>query len=128
MLSDDAPLVIEVIGLPVFAHHGVREHEKRDGQRFVIDLRLEPESAAGCETDRLEHTVSYSEAARIAVDAASRRRYDLVERLAAAIGDTLLAQLPLRRVTITVHKPSAPLAQPFADVVIRVIRTSSRGL
>ena len=83
MLSDDAPLVIEVIGLPVFAHHGVREHEKRDGQRFVIDLRLEPESAAGCETDRLEHAVSYSEAARIAVDAASRRRYDLIERLAA---------------------------------------------
>ena len=55
-------LEIEVLGLVVHAHHGVREHEKARGQRFVLDLVLEPRSSAGCESDRLDDTVSYSDA------------------------------------------------------------------
>ena len=53
------------------AHHGVREHEKARGQRFVIDLVLVPLASEGCESDRLEDTVSYSEAADLAVEIAT---------------------------------------------------------
>ena len=31
---------IAVLGVECFAHHGVLEHEKREGQPFVIDLVL----------------------------------------------------------------------------------------
>ena len=55
------PLTIEVRGLAVHAHHGVHEHERENGQRFLIDLVLVPRSALGCETDRLDDTVSYGD-------------------------------------------------------------------
>jgi dihydroneopterin aldolase len=116
------PLTIEVRGLTVHAHHGVHESEREHGQRFVLDLVLVPSSSLGCETDRLGDTVSYGDAARLAVEVASSTRFDLIERLAAHVADTLLARLPLERATITVHKPEAPLGLEFDDVAVTVSR------
>jgi dihydroneopterin aldolase len=116
-------LQIEVLGLAFHAHHGVREHEKARGQRFVLDLLLEPVSAAGCETDLLDDTVSYSEAADIAIEIATTQRFDLIERLAAVVADALLGRLPLARATVRVHKPAAPIRHPFDDIVVTVTRT-----
>ena len=124
----NAPLTIEVRGLTVHAHHGVHEHEREHGQRFVLDLVLVPSSTLGCETDRLGDTVSYGDAARIAADIAVSTRFDLVERLAAHIADTLLARLPLERATITVHKPEAPLGLDFEDVAVTVSRVRVASL
>jgi dihydroneopterin aldolase len=118
------PLTIEVRGLAVHAHHGVHEHERENGQRFLLDLVLVPRSALGCETDRLGDTVSYGTAARMAVEVATSTRFDLIERLAAHVADVLLARLPLERATITVHKPDAPLGQEFEDVAVTVSRVS----
>ena len=117
-----SPLTIEVRGLTVHAHHGVHEHEREHGQRFVLDLVLVPRSALGCETDRLGDTVSYGDAARVAVEVATSTRFDLIERLAAHVADTLLARMPLERATITVHKPDAPLGLDFDDVAVTVSR------
>jgi dihydroneopterin aldolase len=124
------PLTIEVRGLAVHAHHGVHEQEREQGQRFLIDLVLLPRSALACETDRLGDTVSYGDAARMAVAIATDTRYDLIERLAAHIADALLARLPLERATVTVHKPDAPLGLEFDDVAVTVSRVragSARG-
>ena len=117
-----APLTIEVRGLTVHAHHGVHSDERERGQRFVLDLVLVPRSSLGCETDRLGDTVSYGDAARVAVEVATSTRFDLIERLAAHVADTLLARLPLERATITVHKPEAPLGLEFDDVAVTVSR------
>jgi dihydroneopterin aldolase len=118
----NAPLTIEVRGLAVHAHHGVHSDEREHGQRFVLDLVLVPRSSLGCETDRLGDTVSYGDAARVAVEVAQSTRFDLIERLAAHVADTLLARLPLERATITVHKPEAPLGLEFDDVAVTVSR------
>ena len=116
------PLTIEVRGLNLHAHHGVHDHEREHGQRFVLDLVLVPRSALACETDRLGDTVSYGDAARVAVEVATSTRFDLIERLAAHVADTLLARMPLERATITVHKPDAPLGLEFGDVAVTVSR------
>jgi dihydroneopterin aldolase len=97
----NAPLTIEVRGLTLHAHHGVHPDEREHGQRFVLDLVLVPRSSLGCETDRLGDTVSYGDAARVAVEVATSMRFDLIERLAAHVADTLLARMPLERATIT---------------------------
>jgi dihydroneopterin aldolase/2-amino-4-hydroxy-6-hydroxymethyldihydropteridine diphosphokinase len=122
------PLTIDLRGLKVFAYHGVREHEQRDGQTFLIDLHLVPEGARACETDRLADAISYSEVADHAVKLATERRFDLIERLAAAIGDSLLVRFPLLRVEVTVHKPQAPIAHEFGDVSVTVTRASARRI
>ena len=122
------PLAIDIQGLRVFAYHGVREHEKENGQQFLIDVRLVPRGARACETDRLADAVSYSEVSDVVVQVATTRRFDLIERLAAVIGDTLLARFPLRTVVITVHKPEAPVKHEFADISVTVTRTTVRDL
>ena len=53
---------------------------------------------------------------------ATSTRFDLIERLAAHVGDALLARLPLERATVTVHKPDAPLGLAFDDVSVTVTR------
>jgi dihydroneopterin aldolase len=34
-------ITVELRGLRVFGHHGVRDHEKLDGQDFLFDVDLE---------------------------------------------------------------------------------------
>ena len=34
-------ITVELRGLAIFGHHGVREHEKHDGQAFLFDVDLE---------------------------------------------------------------------------------------
>jgi dihydroneopterin aldolase len=116
-------VLIEVHGLAFHAFHGVRDHEKANGQRFVLDLVLEPLGDAGTASDDLADTVSYSEASDIAVELATTRRFDLIERLAAAVAEELLARLPLASATVRVHKPQAPIRHEFADIVVSVTRT-----
>jgi dihydroneopterin aldolase len=120
------PLQIELRGVAVHAHHGVYPEEQEQGQRFVVDVTLMPVSARASESDRLEDAVDYGAVAGVIVQVASERRYDLIERLAAVIGDTLLARFPIERVRVSVHKPEAPIAHPFDDVVVTVERVRAR--
>ena len=118
------PLTIEVRGLSVHAFHGVHDHERENGQRFLIDLALVPRSALGCETDRLGDTVSYGTASRLAVEFATGTRFDLIERLGGAHRGRAPGPSAARARDVTVHKPEAPLGLEFDDVAVTVSRVS----
>ena len=120
-----APLRIELRGLRVFAHHGVLEREKRDGQTFVIDIDVIPADATACETDDLADAVDYSQIAARVVQLATAGRHDLIERLAAVIADDLLARHPISWVRVRVAKPEVPMAQPVAEVAVVVERSAA---
>ena len=122
------PLVVEVRGLSLCAFHGVHEHERREGQRFVFDVRAIPRSTRACESDDLADAVSYGEIARLVAELATRERFDLLERLAAYLCDALLARFPLASVAVTVHKPEAPIALELADVAVTVSRSAPPSL
>ena len=99
--------LIELRGLRVFAHHGVLEHERRDGQTFVLDVDLRCASAA-CETsDRLEDAVDYTEVAAAVRELSDARRFDLLEALAVATADLLYERFRPDRVRVRVRKPQA---------------------
>jgi dihydroneopterin aldolase len=113
--------VVEIAGLEVFAHHGVLEEEKRDGQTFLFDVRLETAAAAE-RSDSLDDAVDYGMVASRVVELAEGGPYDLLERLAAVIADDLLERFSPESVSVTVHKPQAPIGHPFADVRVTVSR------
>lgn len=50
---------IELRGLAVRGNHGVFEHERRDGQDFLIDITLWIDLAAAAASDRLADTYDY---------------------------------------------------------------------
>ena len=116
--------VIFIRGLVVHAHHGVMPHETKVGQRFVIDLELSVDLSGPSQTDRLSDTVSYADIVETATAAFNGRNYKLVERAAGAVTDAILSNYPrITAVTISVHKPHAPIAAIFDDVGVRLTRS-----
>jgi dihydroneopterin aldolase len=93
---------IELCGVELYGYHGVGEAERRTGQRFVYDLELEVGERGA--DDRIEHAVDYREVAACLKEVASGQ-FRLLEALASAIADTLMARFPLETVKVRVRKP-----------------------
>jgi len=113
---------IRLTGLRASAHHGVFEHERRDGQTFVIDVvvRLPLGDAAG--DDDLGRTVHYGELAEQVVAAVERDPVDLIETVAERIAGVALGFPAVHETVVTVHKPQAPITVPFEDVSVTIVR------
>ena len=114
---------ITLTGLTVFGHHGVFEHEKRDGQDFVVDITVWLELATAAATDDLTKTVHYGELAQLAAGIVAGPSRDLIEAVAGEIADAVLAGFAVTTVEVTVHKPAAPIPLSFRDVSVTVTRT-----
>jgi 7,8-dihydroneopterin aldolase/epimerase/oxygenase len=117
-------VTIELRGLELFAHHGVLENERRAGQRFLFDVWLEASDDAAS-SDRLEDAVDYREVAAAVRDVSDRRTFQLLEGLAAAVADSLLARFPLVRVRVRVRKPDVQLGEPVEYAAVSVERARS---
>jgi 7,8-dihydroneopterin aldolase/epimerase/oxygenase len=113
---------ISLAGLRVFARHGVLEHERRDGQEFVIDAVLWVDSRAAAADDDLSLTVDYGAVAGRLVRLAGDPPVRLIETLAQRLADGCLSEPGVEEAEITVHKPQAPLPYPFSDVVVTIRR------
>ncbi|MBB3037785.1 dihydroneopterin aldolase [Hoyosella altamirensis] len=123
MVADDR---IELRGLTVRGHHGVFEHEKRDGQDFVVDIVVHLDLAAAAASDDLGDTLDYGELARQAAAVITGEPYNLIESVAARIADGVVEDPRVEAVEVTVHKPSAPIPLAFSDVAV-VVRRDGGG-
>ncbi|GLY68572.1 dihydroneopterin aldolase [Amycolatopsis taiwanensis] len=113
---------ITLTGLRVFGRHGVFDHEKRDGQEFVVDLTVWLDLAPAAATDDLARTVNYGELAELAVAIVGGEPHDLIESVAGRIADEVLLDPRLSAAEVTVHKPSAPIPHTFDDVAVTIRR------
>ncbi len=94
-----------------FGRHGVLESEAELGQRFFVDIDMQVQPTKALSDDDLASTVDYGAVFGVAQRVVEKERYYLIEALADRIGTTLIAEFPaVRRVEITVRKPSAPIA------------------
>src|SRR4051795_10108889 len=116
-MSDGVSDRIELRGLRFTGHHGVLPAEREQGQPFVVDVALEVDTRAAAAADDLRRTVDYADvAARIAA-VVTGEPVDLIETLAQRVADVCLTQVEVTAVEVTVHKPEAPVGQPFDDVL-----------
>ncbi|WP_026917511.1 dihydroneopterin aldolase [Gordonia shandongensis] len=109
---------IELKGLRVRGNHGVFDHERRDGQEFVIDVTLWVDLSAAAESDDLNDTVDYGELAQRAHDVVAGEPCNLIETLGARIADSIMDDTRISACEVTVHKPSAPIPLTFDDVAV----------
>ena len=98
---------IELRGLSVRGNHGVFDHERRDGQDFIVDITVWIDLANAAASDDLDDTFDYGV-------------------LAAEIADDVMVDQRVHAVEVVVHKPQAPIPLTFADVAV-VARRSRRG-
>ena len=115
-------MTIELLGIELRGLHGVLEHERRDGQRFLVDLELDLADEKAAETDRIEDAVDYRNVVATVVEVSDGRAYHLLEALANGLADALLARFPLTRVRVRVRKPDVELARPVDHAAVVVER------
>lgn len=113
---------IRLSGVRARGFHGVLADERRDGQEFVVDVELAVDLSAAGASDELSSTVDYSALAVAVVDEITGPPCDLIEALAERIADRVLDDPRIAEVTVTVHKPQAPIAVAFDDVAVTVVR------
>jgi len=96
-------VIVELSALSIFGYHGVYPEERERGQRFLFDVELEVGDRGAA--DRLEEAVDYAEVARCVRGVSDSRRYDLLEALASAVADELMARFSPARARVRVRKP-----------------------
>jgi len=121
-MNGAGPDRIRLSGVRGRGFHGVFEHERREGQEFVIDVELALDLAPAGASDDLADTVNYGEIGAAALARIEGDPYDLIERLAEVIASDALRHNEVDEVTVTVHKPQAPVGVPFGDVTVSVTR------
>jgi dihydroneopterin aldolase len=117
---------IELRGLTVRGQHGVFDHERANGQDFVIDIIVWIELADAAASDSLADTYDYATLAQRAADIVAGPPRNLIETVGAEIADFVMDDERVHAVEVTVHKPQAPVPQQIADVAV-VVRRSRRG-
>lgn len=90
-------------GIRASGRHGARPGEKDEPQDLVVDLDVE----VNVGDDHIEGTADYRGITETVRSIVEERSFDLIESMAAAIADEILALDRVVRVTAVVHKPSA---------------------
>jgi dihydroneopterin aldolase len=117
---------IELRGLTVHGHHGVFDHERADGQDFVVDITVWIDLANAASSDDLADTYDYGVLAERAAVVIAGPARNLIETVAGEIAEDVMHDKRVRAVEVTVHKPQAPIPRSFDDVAV-VARRSRRG-
>ncbi len=73
-------------------------------------------------SDRLEDAVDYRDVAACVKEVSDGHAYRLLEALAAAVADELVARFPVERVSVRVRKPDVVLDPPVTFAAVRVTR------
>ncbi|MCW0214177.1 MAG: dihydroneopterin aldolase [Pseudonocardia sp.] len=118
---------IELRGLKVRGHHGVFDHERRDGQDFVVDIVVWMDLDEAAATDDLTRTLHYGELAERAAAIVAGEPRNLIETVSAEIAEDVMTDERVHAVEVTLHKPSAPIPLDFADVAVVARRSRRNG-
>ncbi len=117
---------ILVQGLEFETIIGILPAERETPQPLRVDLVLEVESfRQAVESEHIDQTVDYAAVSRRVIEIAREGRFQLVETLAERCCQALLAEFPIRRLTIRLLKPHA-LAEA-AGVGVEITREVAVG-
>jgi dihydroneopterin aldolase len=116
------PDIIKLTGIAAVGYHGVLEQERRDGQRFIVDVALHTDIRPAAAGDDLAKTANYAEVADQVEAIITGEALQLIETLAERIADHVLRTFHVAAVEVTVHKPHAPIQVEFSDVTVSIYR------
>jgi phosphoglycolate phosphatase len=121
-VSPNDEILIE--DLELFARLGVPDEERSEAQRLTISLRLELRHDFGALDDELGRTVDYAAVCAELRDFVRTREGRLLETLADALAEHLLARFDLARVTLELRKFILPETKYVAAKVTRAVAAS----
>ncbi|QQZ29998.1 dihydroneopterin aldolase [Thiothrix subterranea] len=99
--------IVYVRDLRLDARIGIYEWEKRILQKIRIDLEMAWDNRIPAASDAIKDTLNYKTAAKRVMQLVDSAHYELVERLAETIADTLMQEFHIPWIQVTVGKPGA---------------------
>jgi dihydroneopterin aldolase len=115
---------ILLTGVYGFGFHGLLEHERVKGQDFFVDVVLNCDLQAVSQSDSIDETINYAEITDLVVSEITTNPVSLIEKLAGRIADRILNSYSrVHSVSVTVHKPQAPVSASVKDIAVQITRT-----
>jgi len=105
--------------------HGVHDWEQTTTQAFEVDVELVRDLRPAGETDDLESTIDYGLVYRAIRPIVEARSFKLLESIAEAISDDLLARFDVIELVVRVRKPEVKLDGPLDYAGVEITRGRS---
>jgi 7,8-dihydroneopterin aldolase/epimerase/oxygenase len=102
---------ISIVDLEVFYRVGVPDAERAQPQRLLLTVEMESDFSAATKTDSIADTIDYFAVTQRLLKFGDGREWKLIEKLAADIADTVLAEFKPAGVTVEVKKFVIPQAR-----------------
>ncbi len=117
------PLTINIKGINVFGNHGVYNQEKKEGQEFKVDIKIEMKENLNFEnykSESFDNTVNYENLINDVNNISASNSFDLIETFAYEILNTFKKYENISKATVTVHKPNSPLKEILDDLSVTI--------
>jgi dihydroneopterin aldolase len=105
---------ISIVDLEVFYRIGVPDAERAQPQRLLLTIGLEFDFSAAAKTDSVADTIDYFAVTQRLLKFGEGREWQLIEKLAADMADSILAGFKPQAVTVEVKKFIIPQARCVA--------------
>jgi 7,8-dihydroneopterin aldolase/epimerase/oxygenase len=105
-----------------YAYHGCFQEEQIIGNRFIVNLELETNTAAAEISDKLSDTVNYQQVYNL-VKAEMENKSHLLEHIARRIVDKVMSSFPvISGIKLRISKMNPPLGGKMNAVSVELSR------
>ncbi len=119
--------IIRLRNAVFYAYHGVLADEQTLGGKFEIDVDLCCDLSKGARTDHLADTIDYERVYDCVRQLVVTKKHFLLESLAGSIIEGILKNFKrVKKVTVKVRKPSAPIKGVIDYVEVEMTRVRSK--
>jgi 7,8-dihydroneopterin aldolase/epimerase/oxygenase len=116
--------IVFVKQLEVRTTIGVFDWERDIKQKLVFDLELGTDIRQAAATDQLADTLDYKAISHAVYDMVEQSAFQLVETVAEKVAEMILADFPVKWLSLTLHKPGAvSVAQSVGVKIERGVRS-----
>jgi dihydroneopterin aldolase len=109
-------------GIRCYGYTGFLPEEQVLGQWFEVDVTLWLDLSAAGKSDAIEDTIDYRNIISTVQHLVKTSKFALVERLATAIAQSILAVNGIAQVQVRLSKPAAPIPDFSGKITIELTR------
>ncbi|MCD4650651.1 MAG: dihydroneopterin aldolase [Candidatus Cloacimonetes bacterium] len=107
-----------------YGYHGVHPEERKLGQRFIVDLTVESDSALDSKIKHLSDTIDYTKVFAEIKHVMEKKQFVLLENCANCILDDIFAAFDLVcKAKVIIRKPSVPINGSLSSVEVEMQRS-----
>lgn len=117
--------LIRLKDLNVFGYYGVSPAEREVGQKIQLDIEMQADLKAACESDSLKDTINYESVYAKVMEVVSGKKHRLLESLGEDISQVLLENFPVSKVSVSLRKLNLPFPNNLSYVEVCLTRTAT---